>query len=50
MFEVAIIEVDSKAEEGVGCSPGKGSWTMVPFLIQGDTAIVGILMPKESKE
>jgi hypothetical protein len=31
MFDVAMIEVDSNAEKGVGCSPARGSWTMVPF-------------------
>lgn len=45
MFDVDNTEVASNYEYQVGFSPGKASWTTVPFCIQGEIAIVGTLIP-----
>ena len=45
MFVVDNTDVESNSENLVGFSPGKASLTIVPFLIQGEIAIVGTLIP-----
>lgn len=40
-----MMEVDSKAEVGVGFSPGKEWCTNTPFSIQGEMAMVGMRTP-----